>query len=77
MKWNEIWAVYGGRLSWTACGLFFGLLYLVVGFWHMVVVALLTLLGFWIGRRKDLQSGPLLPWGEIWGKLAERWRPFR
>lgn len=77
MKWSEIWGVYGGRLSWTAWGLFFGLLYLWVGFWHMLVVALLTLIGYWVGRRKDLNSAPLLPWREMRDRLLERWRPFR
>ncbi|CAM3292235.1 MULTISPECIES: DUF2273 domain-containing protein [Saccharibacillus] len=77
MKWSEIWTVYGGRLAWTAAGLFFGLLYLAVGFWHMLVVALLTLLGYGIGSRKDRRAGPLLPWGELRARLMERWRPFR
>ncbi|MDO3409534.1 DUF2273 domain-containing protein [Saccharibacillus sp. CPCC 101409] len=77
MKWDEIRTVYGGRLIWTAWGLFFGLLYLLVGFWHAAFVALLTLLGYWIGRRKDLRAEPLLPWREIRERLGERWRPFR
>ncbi|WP_172200329.1 DUF2273 domain-containing protein [Saccharibacillus qingshengii] len=77
MNWSEIWAVYGGRLAWTAWGLFFGLLYLRVGFGPMLVVMLLTLLGYGIGRRKDLRAGPLLPWSEIRDRLVQRWRPFR
>lgn len=77
MKWNEVWAVYGGRLTWTAFGLFFGLLYLLVGFWHMLVAASITLIGYWIGRRKDLGSEPLLPWNEIRERLLRRWGPFR
>jgi uncharacterized membrane protein len=75
--WREFWANYGKRAAGAAAGLFFGFLYLFVGFWDMLFVGLLVLIGYWIGKQMELDNGPILPWQRLWYALLERFRPFR
>ncbi|OMF34256.1 hypothetical protein BK133_13135 [Paenibacillus sp. FSL H8-0548] len=75
--WTEFWAIYGKRAAGAAIGLFFGFLYLFVGFWDMLFVALLVSIGYWIGLHKETNNGPILPWQRLWYSLLERFRPFK
>ncbi|MCA0754513.1 DUF2273 domain-containing protein [Paenibacillus sp. N4] len=75
--WREFLAVYGKRAAGAAIGLFFGLLYLIVGFWDMLFVGLLIFIGYWIGMQKELNDGPVFPWQRLWYSLLERFRPFK
>ena len=75
--WREIWNTYWKRLVGVAAGLLAGIVYLVFGFWDMLFVALLVLVGYWFGKQKELSDGPIIPWQRIWNELLERFRPFR
>ncbi len=44
---------YKGRTIGIICGLLFGLLVLLLGFWRVIFVALCILLGYWIGSFRD------------------------
>lgn len=67
------WETYGGRAGGLAAGLFFGIVYLISGFWDMLFVALLIGIGYWIGKHKDEKKGPLLPWDRLTDWVADRW----
>jgi uncharacterized membrane protein len=42
-----------GKVLGVAAGLFFGLLYLIVGFWDTLVIIVLVATGYYIGRKFD------------------------
>jgi uncharacterized membrane protein len=71
--WKSWWDTYGGRASGVAAGLFFGLIYLISGFWDMLFIALLVGIGFWVGKHKDDNRGPLLPWDRLTDWVTDRW----
>lgn len=71
--WKSWWESYGGRAVGVAAGLFFGLIYLIVGFWDMLFIALLIGIGFWIGKQRDDNRGPLLPWDRLTDWVTDRW----
>ncbi|UHA72880.1 DUF2273 domain-containing protein [Paenibacillus sp. 481] len=72
--WKEMWESHGGRFVGIAAGMFFGLLYLIVGLWDMFVFALLVIIGYQVGKRKDLHLSSLIPWQRVGFWLSERWR---
>lgn len=74
---KEFWAIYWKRVIGVATGLFFGMIYLFFGFWDMLFVGLLVYVGYWIGKHKELDNGPILPWQRLWNALTDRFRPFR
>ncbi len=71
--WKSLWDAYGGRACGIAAGLFFGIIYLISGFWDMLFVALLVGIGFWFGKARDEQRGPLLPWDRLTDWMTDRW----
>ncbi|UPK42052.1 MULTISPECIES: DUF2273 domain-containing protein [Paenibacillus] len=77
MLWREIWDSHRGRIIGIAFGIFFGFLYVWIGFWDMLFFALLVFIGYTLGRRSDSKLGSFIPWRE-WGQwLGDRWRPFK
>ncbi|ALS28401.1 DUF2273 domain-containing protein [Paenibacillus cisolokensis] len=75
--WKEWWSSGSGRIIGVTAGIFFGFLYLFVGFWDMLFFALLVFIGYVVGKQKDTDSGPLLPWRRLSEWVMDRWRPFR
>jgi len=43
----------------------------------MMFCALLLFVGYTVGKNRDLDQGPLVPWKELREWLATRWRPFK
>ncbi|CAH1217887.1 MULTISPECIES: DUF2273 domain-containing protein [Paenibacillus] len=77
MLWREIWDNYKGRILGIVGGIFFGFLYVWIGFWDMLFFALLVFVGYTLGRRSDSKLEFHIPWRE-WGQwLGDRWRPFK
>ncbi|WP_145148902.1 DUF2273 domain-containing protein [Paenibacillus xylanexedens] len=77
MLWKEIWDSHRGRITGIIGGIFFGFLYVWIGFWDMLFFALLVFIGYTLGRRSDSKLGSSIPWRE-WGQwLSDRWRPFK
>ncbi|KQY87664.1 MULTISPECIES: DUF2273 domain-containing protein [Paenibacillus] len=77
MLWREIWDSHRGRVLGIAFGIFFGFLYVWIGFWDMLFFALLVFIGYTLGRRSDSKLGSFIPWRE-WGQwLGDRWRMFK
>jgi len=60
---------------------FFGIIYLIAGFWDMLFFALLVWIGYYAGKMKDERSWPAIPWDRLGERLGEwlgdRWRRFR
>lgn len=75
--WNSLWTQYSKRIIGAAAGLFFGIIYLIVGFWDMLFVALLVGAGYWYGKQKEYASGTIFPWDRIWQALSKLFRPYR
>ncbi|WP_160033441.1 DUF2273 domain-containing protein [Paenibacillus sp. An7] len=77
MPWKEIWESHRGRIIGIAGGLFFGIVYLMFGFWDMLFFALVVFIGYTLGRRRDESLPLVVPWRNWVGYLSERWRPFK
>ena len=50
-----VWAIdnHPGKLIGTSVGFVLGLLMVTLGFWRTLVLTLLTILGFMLGKRQD------------------------
>lgn len=75
--WIDLWKNYGGRAIGIIAGLFFGILYLFVGLWNMLFIALLVWIGYQVGKHRDTGSGPLFPWQRMSEWVIDRFRSFR
>ena len=74
--WSDFWRRHRGECIGVACGFILGIVYLVSGFWDMLIFAFIVFVGFLIGRR--LNRGELsIDFERLWQWLTERWRPFR
>lgn len=51
--WWEILGEHKGKVIGVAAGLFFGIIYLLVGFWDTLVFLIFVGTGFYIGRKLD------------------------
>ncbi len=74
--WKEIWEHHKGKLTGVASGLFFGTVYLLWGFFDMLVVLCIVLVGFFAGARADRKE-TAIPVHEIYRWLTDKWRMFR
>ena len=52
MKWELLWE-HKGKLMGVLAGLFFGIIYLLAGFWDTLVFVVLVGTGYYIGRKLD------------------------
>jgi uncharacterized membrane protein len=52
MIWELLWE-HKGKLMGVAAGLFFGIIYLLVGFWDTLVFVVFVGTGYFIGRKLD------------------------
>ncbi|MBO9609044.1 MAG: DUF2273 domain-containing protein [Paenibacillaceae bacterium] len=75
--WNELWERHRGKTIGVAGGILFGLLYLIVGFWDMLIFAFIVFIGYHIGRKLDRKESLLEDAEQLWRRLSEKWRMFR
>lgn len=54
--WKDLWERHPGKLMGSIIGVFFGIIYLIVGFWDTLMFAIIALIGFYIGRKVDLKE---------------------
>lgn len=73
--WKELWDHHKATIVCIAGGIFFGILYLISGFWDMLFVLLLILIGYYIGRKID-RGEPWTEFSQIYRWLTDRWNPF-
>ncbi|MBO8163134.1 MAG: DUF2273 domain-containing protein [Brevibacillus sp.] len=52
MLWEILWE-HKGKCLGVIAGLFFGIIYLLVGFWDTLVMIVLVATGYYIGRKLD------------------------
>ncbi|MED1782601.1 DUF2273 domain-containing protein [Brevibacillus fortis] len=52
MVWELLWE-HKGKLMGILAGLFFGIIYLLAGFWDTLVLVVLVGTGYYIGRKLD------------------------
>lgn len=74
--WNDLLENHRGKLIGAASGFFLGILYLIVGFWDMLIFAFIVFIGYYMGKKLD-RGQPLLQFESFWRWLTERWRMFR
>ncbi|GIP37605.1 hypothetical protein J31TS4_08850 [Paenibacillus sp. J31TS4] len=74
--WRQLWERHPGKTVGTAMGLGLGVIYLFFGFWDMLIFAFIAFIGYYVGKKIDLQD-PGLNVEQIWRWLTERWRMFR
>ncbi len=74
--WNELWQKRRGTATGLAIGILLGLVYLICGFWNMLIFALIVLAGYYVGRKSD-RGERILPWDEIYRWLSGRRDRFR
>lgn len=74
--WREIGQKHSGKLIGAGCGLVLGIVYLIAGFWDMLIFAFLVYIGYYVGRKLDRRE-PLFEREELLQWLTERWRMFR
>lgn len=76
--WNAVREVLGGRRKGlaigTAAGLFLGFLFLIVGFWEMIIFAIIVAIGMGAGYAFD--RGMTVNLRQLGRWLADRWRGF-
>lgn len=77
MSLKQLWETHRGRILGLAVAVFLCPIYLFFGFWNMLFCALLLFIGYTFGKYKDLDEGPLIPWGDLKNWLLSRWRPFK
>ncbi|NBI27612.1 DUF2273 domain-containing protein [Chengkuizengella marina] len=51
--WKDLWERHPGKLIGPMIGVFFGIIYLFVGFWDTFIFSLIVFIGFYIGRKVD------------------------
>ncbi len=51
--WWEILSEHKGKIIGVAAGLFFGIIYLLVGFWDTLVFIIFVGTGFYLGKKLD------------------------
>lgn len=78
MHWKEIWSLYYKRIIGILAGLFFGVVYLIFGFWDMCFVLLLIVAGYLIGKLKEEpESQHLFSFSSIIDYVRKLFRPYR
>lgn len=74
--WMELWENHKGKILGAAFGFFLGILYLIVGFWDMLIFAFIVFIGYYMGKKLD-QGERLIHVEVLWRWLSERWKMFR
>jgi uncharacterized membrane protein len=74
--WIQIWNEQRGRIIGSVGGLFLAIVYLISGFWDMLIVAFIVYIGYSIGKKID-QHEALFDIDAWFKWLGERWRLFR
>lgn len=73
---SELWEHHRGKLIGAAAGFVLGFIYLIFGFWDMLIFAFIVVVGYYIGTKIDRKE-EILPVEDIWRNLTQKWRRFR
>lgn len=74
--WNEVWENHRGKTVGIIGASLLAIVYLISGFWDMLFVLLLLLIGFYIGSKADRgEIGSDIQ--RLYSWLTDRWKPFR
>ncbi len=78
--WQTVWKAargeHRGKLLGVLFGIFCGFLYLIVGFWDMLIFTFIIYVGYYVGRCIDDKQIPfnIRP---FWIWLTKQWRGFK
>lgn len=76
MRWKELWDHHQGACIGTLSGIVLGFLYLIVGFWDMLIFAFIVFIGYYMGKKLD-RGERLFNVENLWRWLSEKWSLFR
>jgi uncharacterized membrane protein len=65
-----------GKWKGVLIGFIFGILYLLVGFWDMLIFAFIVFVGYHVGSSMDRGQSPF-HFRQVLVWLTERWRGFK
>jgi len=74
--WNELWERHRGKTIGVLAGVFFGFLYLIVGFWDTLIFAFIVTVGYYIGNKADKKED-IVRIQNILDYLSQKWKMFR
>lgn len=74
--WNQLLSQYRGPAIGLISGIVLGIIYLIAGFWDMLVFGFIVYLGYYVGLKLERRE-VLFPFGELYRFLTDRWRMFR
>jgi uncharacterized membrane protein len=74
--WNELWEHHRGKCIGAAAGVGLGFIYLICGFWDMLIFAFIVVVGYYIGTKLDRKEEILPPVEDIWRNVTQKWRRF-
>lgn len=73
---KQLWEKYPATVIGTAAGFFLGIVYLIFGFWDMLIFAFIVFIGYYVGKKTDLLEGREQA-DSLWQWLTDKWRMFR
>lgn len=74
--WNELFNQHKGKWIGAVSGVALGFIYLIWGFWDMLIFAFIVYIGYYIGKRSDHKAS-FTEWDYLWHWFNKRWRMFR
>jgi uncharacterized membrane protein len=74
--WNEIREKHKGKVLGILCGIFLSIIYIISGFWDMVMCAFLLLLSYYFGNKSDMNE-PWFDLSKLFSWLKEKWNIYR
>lgn len=74
--WNELWNHHRAKTIGVIMGFILAVIYLIFGFWDMLMFGFIILVGYYIGQKID--AGDRLFDFEAFVKwITDRWRMFK
>jgi len=74
--WRELWNDHRGKTVGVIAGVFFGLIYLLVGFWDALIFAFIVTVGYYIGNKVDKKE-QMMSLQDMLSYLSQKWKMFR
>lgn len=74
--WNDLWLEHKGKITGVIFGIFLGIIYLIFGFWKMLVFGGIVWVGFYFGSRVDRRKSPVHI-SDIYYWIVNKWKMFK
>lgn len=71
--WKELWEHHRAKTVGVIVGLILAVIYLIFGFWDMLVFGFIILVGFYVGQKIDAGE-QIINFEAIYKWMTDRWR---